>query len=173
MHQVISGKPALFTLLGELVFVWSEVEYHLMITLSGLLKTGFAEATSIFYSATSNVARLTMVEKLTPFANLSDTDATMLDATRAKLESLNTERNGYVHSLYLIGAGEPLVYKTTLRKPKVVEGNPTTGQAEPLYREALEGHIAKVKAIRATLAAFNSRVFHKIVDPTGLTDELG
>lgn len=65
--------------------------------------------TSIFNSATSNAARLAMVEMLTPFANLADDDATILDVTRVKLESLNRERKGYMHSLHLIGAGEPLV----------------------------------------------------------------
>ncbi len=169
MRPVV-GKSELFPLLGELVFVWSEVEYHLMIALSGLLKTGFAEATGVFYSATSNATRFQMIEKLIPFVGLSADDTAELVELRKQLEELNRQRNSYVHGLYLIGGGDPVIYRTTFKKPLMVDGQATTGRAEPVFREELAQHLADVQKITASLIAFNSRVFHKIVDPTGFAD---
>jgi hypothetical protein len=100
--QSAKRRGLILTLIGNLVYTWSNNESMFIYVLMLLMNTDEASATIVFATLNTTRARLDLIERLAKIKIVDKTVAKALDRIVARFNELTKIRNEFNHCLYTV-----------------------------------------------------------------------
>jgi hypothetical protein len=135
-QSTLQARKALMTLIGQLVFSWSNNESLLIYVLMLLLGTDERSAAVVYSTLNTTRARLELVRRLTLLKVADSHLRSELDSVVERFNDANRTRNEFLHAMYSVNRRGEITHTQTMR---FVEkgGQFSFGDRQPVDEERL------------------------------------